>query len=91
MKIIKVLLKCLLVCVNCFERFIKFISRLGFSYMAVSGKNFCYSCREAFVLLLRNPTKFGFLAIFTEIFIWIGKIAVSALSALLGYILITYI
>ena len=87
-KMVSWILKCLVCCVSCFERFIKYISSLGYAYLAISGKNFCGSCANAFVLLVENPMKFGMVAAMGAVFSFVGKIFVAGLTGLIGYFLI---
>ncbi|MEE6523568.1 hypothetical protein FKM82_022547 [Ascaphus truei] len=48
------LLCCLKCCFWCLEKFIKFINRNAYIMIAMYGKNFCTSAKEAFFLLMRN-------------------------------------
>ena len=76
--------------VACFERIVKFISKLGFIKVAVSSENFCLSCFKAMTLLLSNPMKFGMIYALTGIFTLVGKLFISAICGFIGYIFITY-
>jgi Plasma-membrane choline transporter len=58
--------------------------------MAVQGKNFCASCVDAFGLLLRNPLKFGLVAVLGEIFVFLGKVFIGLSVGLIGYCIIAY-
>lgn len=80
---------CIGCCVNCCTRFIEFISELGFSQVAITSKNFCASCGEAFSLLASNPLKFGLVNWVSSTFVFIGKLFVATVSGVLGYIMIT--
>jgi hypothetical protein len=84
------ILKCMICCVQCFERFIKYMSSLGYAYLAISGKNFCSSCSNAFTLLVSNPMKFGMVAAMGTVFAFIGKLFVASLSGVTGYFLVKY-
>ncbi|KAF7254805.1 Choline transporter-like protein 5, partial [Varanus komodoensis] len=50
----KFLLCCLKCCFWCLEKFLKFINRNAYIMIAMYGKNFCTSARDAFFLLMRN-------------------------------------
>lgn len=89
-KIIDVFLKCLMCFVACFERVIKFISKIGFIQVAISGENFCKSCIKAVGLFISNPMKFGFVHALGAVFVFIGKIFVASASGVIGYLLIRY-
>ena len=84
------MLKCMVCCVSCFERVIEYISSLGYAYLAIAGTNFCVSCSKAFVLLVANPMKFGMVNAMGTVFAFIGKVFVSASTAVIGWALIKY-
>lgn len=50
-KVLDWTIKCLMILVACFERIVKFISKLGFIKVAVSSESFCVSCFKSFTLL----------------------------------------
>ena len=59
--------------------------------MAISGKNFCSSAKEAFYLMLRCTAQFAISSGTTKIFINIGKGFILTLCCVAGYISITSI
>lgn len=79
-----------MICVSCFERIVKFISKLGFIKVAVSSESFCVSCFKSFTLLFSNPMKFGILHALGSIMTLIGKLFVSAICGVIGYFLLSY-
>lgn len=88
-KVITMLL-CILMCfVSCFERFIKFISKTGLIMVAITGHNFCVSCKDGINLLLRHPLKFGLVGVLGEIFVFLGKIFIATFTTFLGYLVVT--
>ncbi len=89
-KVVDWIIKCLMIFVACFERFIKFLSTLGFIQVAISGQNFCTSCFKAFTILFSNPMKFGFVHALGTVFTFIGKLFISGLCGVVGYIVIEY-
>lgn len=80
---------CLHACLACAHRIIKVINKSGFVTVALKSQNFCLSCLEGFTLLMRNPLKFGLLAVLGEMFTFVGKMFVGILTACLGYLIIT--
>uniref|UniRef100_A0A4X2LTE9 Choline transporter-like protein n=1 Tax=Vombatus ursinus TaxID=29139 RepID=A0A4X2LTE9_VOMUR len=52
--LIRCLMCCLKCCFWCLEKFIKFLNRNAYIMIAVYGKNFCISAKNAFMLLMRN-------------------------------------
>ena len=45
---------CFKCCLWCLEKFIKFLNRNAYIMIAIYGKNFCVSAKNAFMLLMRN-------------------------------------
>lgn len=86
--LLNLFMRCLSCYVACFTRFIQFVSELGFSYMAITSKNFCSSCSEAFKLLLSNPLQFGMVNWVGSTFVFIGEIFVASLCGVCGYLMI---
>ncbi|XP_057697130.1 choline transporter-like protein 5 isoform X3 [Corythoichthys intestinalis] len=48
------MMSCLKYCFWCLERFLKFLNRNAYIMIAIYGKSFCTSSKDAFFLLLRN-------------------------------------
>uniref|UniRef100_A0A4W4GGX9 Choline transporter-like protein n=1 Tax=Electrophorus electricus TaxID=8005 RepID=A0A4W4GGX9_ELEEL len=51
---VRFILCCLKCCFWCLEKFIKFLNRNAYIMIAIYGKNFCVSAKNAFLLLMRN-------------------------------------
>lgn len=89
-RVVDMFLKCMNCFVACFERVVKFISKIGFIQVGISGKNFCQSCIKAVGVLFSNPLKFGFVHALGEVFVFIGKIFVASTCGIIGYFMITF-
>ena len=89
-KMVDYMIKCLMVLVSCFERAIRFLSKLGFIQIAISGQSFCTSCFKAFMVLFKNPMKFGFVHALGAVFTFIGKIFVASVSGVIGYFILDF-
>ena len=88
-KVVKFVL-CLMMCiVDCFERFVKFINKTGLTMVAITGRHFCGSCKDGITLLLRHPLKFGLVGVLGEIFVFLGKVFISCITTVVGYIVVT--
>ncbi|KAM4696200.1 choline transporter-like protein 4 [Rhinophrynus dorsalis] len=70
------LLCCLKCCFWCLEKFIKFLNRNAYIMIAVYGKNFCVSAKNAFKLLMRNIVRVVVLDKVTDLLILFGKLIV---------------
>ena len=59
-------------CLDCFERFIRFININAYIIIAVTGKSFCSSAHEAFYMIVKNPIRFAALQWIGTFFIFFG-------------------
>lgn len=87
--------KCLLwtttCCLDCLERFVKFISKNAYIQCAITGKNFCASAWNAFILILTNALTFGTAASIGTIFVVLGVLFVGSANAAAVYALLHYV
>lgn len=72
----KFLMCCLKCCFWCLEKFIKFLNRNAYIMIAIYGKNFCVSAKNAFKLLLRNVLRVVVLDKVTDLLLFFGKLLV---------------
>ena len=77
-KFIEFCFKILRCIVACFERCIRFISKMAFIQMALTGKNFCTSAFKAFMLILLHASKFMILEIMGTFFAFMGIVIIAA-------------
>ncbi|XP_053577958.1 choline transporter-like protein 4 [Bombina bombina] len=70
------ILCCLKCCFWCLEKFIKFLNRNAYIMIAIYGKNFCVSAKNAFKLLMRNIVRVVVLDKVTDLLIFFGKLLV---------------
>uniref|UniRef100_A0A3B1ILP4 Choline transporter-like protein n=1 Tax=Astyanax mexicanus TaxID=7994 RepID=A0A3B1ILP4_ASTMX len=82
------LLCCLKCCFWCLERFIRFMNRNAYIMIAIYGKNFCTSAREAFFLLMRNVVV-AVLDKVTDFLLFLGKLLVAG-SVVVAFFLFTH-
>uniref|UniRef100_A0A672PYW6 Choline transporter-like protein n=1 Tax=Sinocyclocheilus grahami TaxID=75366 RepID=A0A672PYW6_SINGR len=78
-KFAKFLLCCLKCCFWCLEKFIKFMNRNTYIMVAIYGKNFCRSARDAFFLLMRNVIRVVVLDKVTDFILFLGKLLIVGL------------
>ncbi|XP_063284008.1 choline transporter-like protein 5 isoform X4 [Pelobates fuscus] len=81
----KFLLCCLKCCFWCLEKFIKFINRNAYIMIAIYGKNFCTSARDAFFLLMRNIVRVAVLDKVTDFLLFLGKLLVAGSVGVLAF------
>ncbi|XP_028328456.1 choline transporter-like protein 5-A isoform X1 [Gouania willdenowi] len=72
------LLCCLRCCFVCLEKFIRYVNRNAFIMMAIYGKNFCTSARDAFYLLMRNVLRVAVVDRLTDALLFMAKVLISA-------------
>ncbi|KPP68280.1 choline transporter-like protein 2-like [Scleropages formosus] len=81
----KFLLCCLKCCFWCLEKFIKFLNRNAYIMIAIYGKNFCTSARDAFFLLMRNIIRVAVLDKVTDFLLFLGKLLIVAAVGILSF------
>ncbi|GAB5575189.1 choline transporter-like protein 5 isoform X5 [Prionailurus iriomotensis] len=80
---------CLKCCFWCLETVVKFLNRNAYIMIAIYGKNFCKSAREAFNLLMRNVLKVAVMDNVTDFVLILGKILVTGCIGVLAFLLFT--
>eukprot|EP00923_Selenidium_pygospionis_P010301 GHVN01017928.1.p1 GENE.GHVN01017928.1~~GHVN01017928.1.p1 ORF type:complete len:775 (-),score=63.09 GHVN01017928.1:199-2523(-) len=77
--------------VECFERFLEFVSRQSFVQIAIQGKNFCQSAWEAFRLIRRHPGRFAVCHYLGKMLVMLGLLVIAGTSGIGGYFITTAI
>ncbi|XP_030884357.1 choline transporter-like protein 5 [Leptonychotes weddellii] len=81
---------CLKCCFWCLEKVVKFFNRNAYVMIAIYGKNFCRSARDAFNLLMRNVLKVAVMDKVTDFVLILGKILVAGCIGVLAFLLFTH-
>uniref|UniRef100_A0AAQ5Y7D3 Choline transporter-like protein n=1 Tax=Amphiprion ocellaris TaxID=80972 RepID=A0AAQ5Y7D3_AMPOC len=71
------LLCCLKCCFWCLEKFLRYMNCNAYIMVAIYGKNFCTSAREAFFLLMRNAVRVAVLDRLTDFLLFLGKVLIA--------------
>ncbi|XP_074470528.1 choline transporter-like protein 4 [Sebastes fasciatus] len=79
------ILCCMKCCLWCLEKFIKFLNRNAYIMIAIYGKNFCVSAKNAFKLLMRNVVRVVVLDKVTDLLLFFGKLLVVAGVGVLSF------
>lgn len=82
------LLSCIRCCLDCFDRFIRYLNRNAFIYCAISSESFCPSALHSFLLMLKNHAKFAFVEGIADGFMFLAKSFIAVLTTLCGYFLL---
>ncbi|XP_059839680.1 choline transporter-like protein 5 isoform X4 [Hypanus sabinus] len=88
-KVARFLLCCLKCCFWCLEKFIKFLNRNAYIMIAIYGKNFCTSAKEAFFLLMRNVVRVAVLDKVTDFLLFLGKLLIVGGVGVLAFFFFT--
>ncbi|XP_054546870.1 choline transporter-like protein 5 isoform X2 [Talpa occidentalis] len=80
---------CLICCFWCLDKAVKFLNRNAYVMIAIYGKNFCISARDAFNLLMRNILKVAVVDKLTDFVLLLGKILVAGCIGILAFFLFT--
>lgn len=89
-KLIKVLGNVLKACVACVERFVRFVGHLAYIETAIYGNNFCHALFKAVKALATNAVRFSFVALFSQLVLTLGKVAVVVVSLCISNLLLDY-
>ncbi|KAM9838232.1 choline transporter-like protein 4 [Aulostomus maculatus] len=79
------ILCCMKCCLWCLEKFIKFLNRNAYIMIAIYGKNFCVSAKNAFMLLMRNVLRVVVLDKVTDLLLFFGKLLVVGGVGILSF------
>nr|XP_033505708.1 choline transporter-like protein 5-A [Epinephelus lanceolatus] len=71
------IMHCLKCCFWCLEKFLRYMNRNAYIMVAIYGKNFCTSAREAFFLLMRNMVRVAILDSVTDFLLFLGKVLIA--------------
>ncbi|XP_071371302.1 choline transporter-like protein 5-A [Centroberyx affinis] len=71
------ILCCMKCCFWCLERFIRYMNRNAYIMVAIYGKNFCTSAKDAFFLLMRNVVRVAVLDRVTDFLLFLGKVLIA--------------
>ncbi|XP_055739045.1 choline transporter-like protein 5-A [Salvelinus fontinalis] len=81
---------CLKCCFWCLERFVKFMNRNAYIMIAIYGKGFCMSARDAFCLLMRNVVRVAVLDRVTDFLLFLGKVLIAGSVGVIAFFFFTH-
>jgi hypothetical protein len=86
------LAKCFIACgdciLKCLEKICDYINNIAYAYMAITGKNFCSSAWDGFMINVKNAGTFGAAKFMATALIFLGKLAITMLNVYTCYVLI---
>eukprot|EP00057_Strongylocentrotus_purpuratus_P015284 XP_011669758.1 PREDICTED: choline transporter-like protein 2 [Strongylocentrotus purpuratus] len=74
--VVKYIIKCLKCCFWCLEKIMKFLNKNAYILIAIYGKNFCTSAKNAFFLLMRNIVRVAVVNKLTDFVLFMGELLV---------------
>uniref|UniRef100_A0A673AEZ9 Choline transporter-like protein n=1 Tax=Sphaeramia orbicularis TaxID=375764 RepID=A0A673AEZ9_9TELE len=83
------ILCCLKCCFWCLEKFIRYMNRNAYIMVAIYGKNFCTSARDAFFLLMRNVVRVAVLDRVTDFLLFLGKVLIAGGVGVIAFLFFT--
>ncbi|XP_036427414.1 choline transporter-like protein 2 [Colossoma macropomum] len=84
-KAARFILRCLKCCFWCLEKCIKFLNRNAYIMVAIYGKNFCTSAKNAFFLLMRNIVRVFVLDKVTDFLLFLGKLLIVGIVGVCSF------
>ncbi|XP_056270280.1 choline transporter-like protein 5-B isoform X2 [Pseudoliparis swirei] len=81
---------CLKCCFWCLEHFLKFLNRNAYIMIAIYGKSFCTSSKDAFSLLMRNVIRVAVLDKVTDFLLFLGRLLISGSVGVLAFFFFTH-
>lgn len=78
-------------CLDCLNRFVKFISKNAYIMTAITSKNFCSAAWRAFILILSSAGRFLVSNLLGGAIMWIGRAFTTFATAGIGYLMVIYL
>ncbi|KAK3782436.1 hypothetical protein RRG08_033077 [Elysia crispata] len=85
-RVAKFIIRCLQCCFWCLEKFLKFLNKNAYIMIAIHGKNFCFSAKDAFFLIMRNIVRVVVLDKVTDFLLFLSKVLVTGIVFTMAYI-----
>lgn len=87
-RFVKAILCCCRCCLDCVDRFVKYLNRNAYIQIALTSENFCTSAMNGFILILKHSAKFVILSGIGNVFIVLGKMTIASITTLIAFIMI---
>jgi hypothetical protein len=85
---VQCLAKCMLCCINCFERFIRFFNKHAYAEVALRSSNFCTSARRGMQVVGLNFIRFGVLHGLGEVVMFFATIFITCSTTIACYFIL---
>lgn len=84
-------MRCATCILECLEKICDYVNTSAFCYIAVAGGSFCTGAWEAFLLNVKHLLKFSFSKFLANVFIFLGKVALTVVNCLSLVMIMKYI
>lgn len=84
------LLKIFKCCLDCCNRFVKYINQNAYCQVVLTGEPFCIAAVSGFLLILKHAATFGFTKGVGGLFNMLGKLVVSVGNVTICYFILTF-
>lgn len=88
--LMKLLMKCVQCILYCFEKSVKYVSRLAFIQTAIKGNNFCSAAMAAMGFMFREAALVGIITMITDFMMTMGKAVIALATGLLSFVCLQY-
>uniref|UniRef100_A0A914XEE5 Choline transporter-like protein n=1 Tax=Plectus sambesii TaxID=2011161 RepID=A0A914XEE5_9BILA len=82
--IAKYVLKCLICCLYCVEKCLRYLHHNAYTIIAIEGRSFCPAAAQAFGILASNATDVATINTVGDFVLFLGKCGVAALTGLVA-------
>ncbi|XP_033761277.1 choline transporter-like protein 2 [Pecten maximus] len=87
----KFIVKCLKCCFWCLEKCLKFLTKNAYIQMAIHGKNFCFSAKDAFFAIMRNILRVAVVDKVADFVLFVGKLVIIGATEALAFYTFNYL
>jgi hypothetical protein len=78
-------------CLDCLNRFVKFVCKNAYIMTAITSSSFCPAAWKAFILILASAGRFAVSNFLGAAIMWVGRAFTTFLTAAIGYIMVAFI
>jgi solute carrier family 44 (choline transporter-like protein), member 2/4/5 len=89
--LLKLLMKCIACILYCFEKSVKYVSRLAFIQTAIKGTNFCSSAIASMGFMFKEAALVGVITSITDIVMSMGKGCIAMFTGVIANLWIQYL
>jgi hypothetical protein len=81
--------KCMMCCVQCFQRCLEFLNKNAYIDIACNSTSFCFAAKNAFWIIVKNFPEMAILNGACWVFVYVGVGAITSVGTWLVYLIVT--